>query len=248
VTRHSGSSARPRNPPGAPATAQLSAGTFWAMLAPAERALLSQAGTARRFGRGSCLCRQGERLRHVFVLLGGWVEITADTRTGYEGVLAVRGPGDIIGEMAVVDGNPRSATVRALDQVDAIVLAADQFAALCRSRPGLAWSVLSVVVTRLRELSRRRAEDAGSTVRQRLVVLLVELAARYGIPQEDGITIALPVTQQSLAGMVAASRESVVRGLGDLRRQRLIRTGRRCLVILRPDELRRLASRTRGAQ
>ncbi|MCI2415854.1 Crp/Fnr family transcriptional regulator [Saccharopolyspora sp. K220] len=217
-------------------------GTFWAMLDPAERVLMRQAGTVRRFEPGESLCRQGDSSRHVYVLLLGSIEIVTDVATGYEGVLAVRGPGDIVGEFAALDGKPRSATMRALDLVEAIVVPVERFNALCQSRSRLAWTVLRVIVERLREISRQRAEHGGRLVEQRVAALLIELASRYGVTAGDGVTISIPLTQKSMAGLVAASRESVVRVLGGLRRQRLIKTGRRRVTILRLEELKRLVS------
>jgi CRP-like cAMP-binding protein len=181
-------------------------------------------------------------LRHIFVLLAGRIEVTVDAHAGYEGVLAVRGPGDIVGEFAAVDGEPRSASIRALDRVEAVVVSAERFSTLCQAHPRLAWAVLCVVVGRLREITRRKAEQGGSTVGKRLVALLIELAAQYGVTEEHGVVIAIPLTQQSLAGMIGASRESVVRALRDLRHQRLITTGRRQVTILRLEALSRLAS------
>lgn len=224
-------------------TARRPAGaTFWSMLEPAERALLRQAGTVLRFEPGQVLFRQGDSLRHVLVLLAGRVEVAADAHDGYEAVLAVRGPGDLVGEFAAVDGRPRSATLWALDRVQAIAVPAERFSMLCQSHPRLTWTVLRVLVGRLRELSKRRVEQGGSNVAQRLVALLVELAAQHGVPDEQGLTIAVPLTQQKMAGMISASRESVVRVLRDLRGQGLITTRRRHITVLRPDALRRLAS------
>ncbi|MDA3642784.1 Crp/Fnr family transcriptional regulator [Saccharopolyspora indica] len=215
---------------------------FWTMLEPSERELVRRAGAARRFDPGESLCRQGDSSQHVYVLLGGSLEVVSDVSTGYESVLAVRGPGDIVGEFAAVDGRPRSATMRALERVEAIVVPADRFAALCQSRPGLAWALLLVVVDRLREISQQRAEHGGRPVEQRLAALLIELAGRYGVSAGESVTIAIPITQKSMAGLISASRESVVRVLAELRRQRLIATARRRVTILRLDALERLAS------
>lgn len=219
-----------------------SRGTFWAMLDPAEQALVRQAGAVLRFGPRESLCRQGDASQHVYVLLAGSVEVIADVSTGYESVLAVRGPGEIVGEFAALDGKPRSATMRALDRVDAIVVPAERFAVLCQSSSRLAWAVLLVVVERLREISLKRAEHGGRSVKQRLAALLIELAGRHGVAAGGNVTIAIPLTQQSMAGLIAASRESVVRALAEMRRQRLITTGRRRVTILRLEALERLVA------
>lgn len=216
--------------------------TFWAILDPRERALLLKAGVVLQFERRDPLCRQGESLRHVYVLLAGSVEIVSDADGGYEGVLAVRGRGDIVGEFAAVDGQPRSATVRALETVKAIVVPAEQFAALCQSRPRLTWAVLIVVVGRLRAISRQRTEDGARQSIQRLAGMLMDLAQRYGVETREGILIDIPLTQKSMAGLIAASRESVVRGMSYLRRHDLVAMRSRRVTILRLEGLRGLAS------
>lgn len=231
-----GPHSKPRNEP-----APFESG-FWAMLGPGERTLLQKAGVVRRFGRGDSLGRQGDAQRHVYVLFAGSVEIVTDASNGHEGVLALRGRGELVGEFAAVDSKPRSATMRALDPVEAVVIPAERFAALCQSSPRLAWAVLLVVVSRVREISRKRTEDSGRPVLQRLAALLVELGQQYGATTREGIVITIPLTQKSMAGLIAASRESVVRGLSRLRDENLILTQRRRVTILRQDALHRLAS------
>jgi CRP/FNR family cyclic AMP-dependent transcriptional regulator len=216
--------------------------SFWARLDHEERALLRRAGVVQRFGPGESLSRQGDLQRHVYVLLAGSVEIVTDASTGYEAVLALRGEGDLVGEFAAVDEKPRSATMRALDRIEAVVIPAERFAALCQSNTRVAWAVLTVVVGRVREISRKRTEDGARPVTQRLAALLLELGERYGETTPDGVVIALPLTQKSMAGLIAASRESVVRGFSRLRRQNLIRTKARRVTILQQEALRRLAS------
>lgn len=216
--------------------------TFWAILDPREQALVLRAGTTRPFGRRGSLCRQGDPQRHVYVLLTGCVEIVTDASAGHESVIAVRGRGDIVGEFAAVDGQPRSATVIALEPVNAIVVPAEQFAALCKSSPRLTWAVLVVVVGRLRQISQQRTEDSTLLITQRLAGLLLDLAQRYGVATPEGIMIEIPLTQRRMAGLIAASRESVVRGLSYLRRHNLVVTQQQRVTVLRREGLRRLAS------
>jgi CRP-like cAMP-binding protein len=216
--------------------------TFWDSLELADQTLLRRAGTMCRFTEGQSVCRQGEPLRHVLVLLSGRVEVDAYSRNGYEAVLAIRTAGELIGEMSAVDGQPRSATVRTLENTQVIMIPPDRFAVLCRQRPELSWAVLRVVVRRLRQVSAQRAEQTGNTVAERLAALLVDLAAEYGAPTETGVTIALSRTQRELAAMVGGSRESVVRALSDLRSRGIVRTARGTITVLRPDLLRGAAS------
>lgn len=211
---------------------------FWSSLTPVDQKLLRAAGTICRFTPGQLICQQGEPLRHVLVLLTGSVEVNANSRSGYEAVLAIRTAGELIGEMSAVDGEPRSATVRVLESTQVIMIAPERFATLCQQRPEVGWAVLRLVVRRLRQVSAQRAEQTGNTVAERLAGLLLELAAEYGTPTDDGVTIRLARTQRELAAMVGGSRESVVRALSDLRNQGIIQTARRTITVMRPDLLR----------
>src|SRR5262249_51228042 len=153
-----------------------------------------------------------------------------------------RSAGDIIGELAAVDGLPRAATVTAIDGITALRLLRPMFTEILRTNSTICHAVLRVVVSRLRVASQLRAEFTGTPAAQRLVRLPARLADEYGRAQPDGIAIALPFSQKELASAIAASREAVVRGLRALRAKGIIdTTTRQQIVILRPDELRRRA-------
>ena len=215
--------------------------TFWALLPPAEQNALRAAGTVRPYRPGDVVCRQGDEQRYVVVLFAGRVEIEAHGRVGQPLLIATRGPGEIIGELAAVDGSPRSATVRALDDLIALVVPEQRFVLRCRQAPALAWAVLQVVVHRIRELGDQRTDLVGSRVARRVVSAL-----RYLVDQQadgvepDGAPIELACTQNDLAAMVGSSRESVVRALAVLRTKGVVATARGRIVVLRQDRLREL--------
>jgi CRP/FNR family cyclic AMP-dependent transcriptional regulator len=211
--------------------------TFWALLPTAERAKLRAAGTVRSYAAGDILCQQGDRLRHVVVLLAGRVEIETQGRLSKPLLMTRRGPGDIIGELAAVDGSPRSATVRAMDDLVALVVPEQRFVLLCRNAPVLTWTVLRAVVRRFRELGVQRTDLVGSTIAARVVSALNDLATQHGA---DAGRVTLLCTQHELAAMIGGSRESVVRALRRLRVERIISTARGRIVIDEPDRLRAL--------
>lgn len=204
------------------------------MLDPADRDALRAGGAVRRYAAGDVLCHQGDQLRHVIVLLEGRVRIETRGRTGQDVVLGSRGPGQAIGELAAVDGQPRSATVRAESPLRVLMVSADRFVVLCQRRPGLSWALLRMLVGRLRELSDQQAMSAGATVTERLAGKLLSLAEDQGAE--------LVCSQQELANMVGGSRESVVRALRDMRDQGVLNTARRRITILQLDKLRHIAS------
>lgn len=196
--------------------------TFWGALEPPDRRALSVAGALCSYPRPVTLCREGEAADGVFVLYGGLVEVFRADPSGNRTVLTRRGAGEIVGDMAAVDGGPVSATVQVLRQVRALVVPAVRFAALCREHPRIAWPVLTNAVARLRDSDLHRHQHRLDT-RRRTVQCLLELA-RAESRSGDFVTIRL--TQRELADMVLASLVSVTRVLEALRRQDAVSTGR----------------------
>lgn len=205
---------------------------FWGLLTPAEHEVLDAAGVDRDYPPDSVICLEGEVTRHVLVVRRGLLRVTATTAGGHEKVLAVRGAGDIVGERSAVDGLPRSATVRALGEVRALVLSAAAFAELCRRHPRIAWAVLTVVVSRQRDTDRQRMQISG-TATQRVAAVLIDVALRRGIADQGAVAL----SQEELAGIAGTSRESLVRVLRSLREEGIISTGRRKIEIHRVSRL-----------
>lgn len=217
-------------------------GVFATALVGSAGPTLDSLGRVRRYPAGSTLFRQGEPSRHVAVLVHGWVKVVAASRDGEEAILALRGPGDVLGELSAIDGEPRSATVSALVSARARIIPGDHFLNTVLAAPELSLALLRHLTTHLRDSDRKRLEYVSTGTFQRLVILLVELASRYGERQQDGTTvIQLPLTQRDLATSAAMSREAVARGLRTLRERDLVRTERRQIVITRLDLVRTLA-------
>jgi len=219
-------------------------GSLLDRLSPAERSALLDAGTPRRFVAGAPLMREGEPSDHVFVLTSGHVKVCFADRNGREALLAIRGPGDLLGDLSAVDGEPRSAAVVALGPVRAHVVSAARFRELLANRPALAVAVLELLVTRLRDADRKRVEFGAYDTGGRVARRLVELARRYGerMAGPDGpVRITLGLTQDELAGWTGASREAVAKALAGFRAQGWVETRRREVVVLDLDALTRHA-------
>jgi CRP-like cAMP-binding protein len=210
---------------------------FWDLLSPYERSVVERSGVKQRHPYGTVLLREGEPARSVLVLLSGRVKIVAAGSGGRPSLLAVRVPGDILGELAAVDDGRRSASVLALEPVDVLRVPADRFVAILRSHAPIAYALLRVVGSRLRVANLRRVERRESLTTQRVAVVLSELAAEHGRMSTDTLTISLQFSQEELAMMAGASREQVVRSLRTLRDAGVIATGRQRVSVLRPDVL-----------
>jgi CRP/FNR family transcriptional regulator, cyclic AMP receptor protein len=173
----------------------------------------------------------------ALVLQSGRVTVTATGRQGVIGLLAIRVPGDIVGELAAIDRKPRSATVTAIDPVRVLRIAVDQFEDLLSTHPLIAFAVLKVVISRLRIANWRLIEFSETTAGQRVAFMLAKLAAEHGQIVPGTTTITLEFGQTELARMVGGSRETVVRALRVLRTDGIISTGRRRITILEPEIL-----------
>ncbi|WP_433467366.1 Crp/Fnr family transcriptional regulator [Spirillospora sp. CA-128828] len=228
----------------------LEPGSFLADLTPAEREDLESRGRVRDFDRGDTLFVEGEDPGWVAVLLRGRVKAFSYREQGGEAILAVRGPGALLGEVAAIDGLPRSATVTALEPVRAIAVTADEFMAFLQAHGRVSIIIMRMLCQRWRDADRKRVEfgmfDATGRVAQRLV----ELAERFGVPYDhrtganaggESVRITLNLSQEELAGWVGASREAVSKALRTLRRHGWIETGRRRLIVHDLQALRRHA-------
>ncbi|WP_328608125.1 Crp/Fnr family transcriptional regulator [Amycolatopsis sp. NBC_00345] len=214
---------------------------FWTALGPSDRAKITPLGTQRLYRRGEILCREGDPGGIVLVLIRGHARIITVTPDGREVLIAVRGSGDVVGELAAIDGGPRSATVEALDDVEALEVAGSRFAALCRREPEISWALLVVLSERLRDVGKQWLDLGGGAIARRVAAQLMQLAVQHGAQQGTDIEVVVPGTQAELAMTAAISRESWARVTRELRERGIISTGRRRLTIHRMDELRRLA-------
>ena len=195
---------------------------------------LARMGRVRRFRKGAILFGEGDRSDWVAYILKGSVKASTYGDDGRETVHNVLGPGELLGDLAGIDGEPRSATVTALEPVEAAVVPADEFAAFLEGHPRAALELLRSVARRLRSSDRRRVEFGTMDVVSRLARLLLELADRYGepAPEGNGTRIALSLTQEELAGWAGASREAVVKALRVLRERGWVETRRREIRIV----------------
>jgi CRP/FNR family cyclic AMP-dependent transcriptional regulator len=213
---------------------------FLSWLGAEEVAAVRSHAVARRFARGATILHQGEVPGRVVIIERGHAKVTCTSEDGKEIVLAFRGPGDIVGESAALSGHPRSATVRALEPLDAMAVPVGDFEALLEQHPRIALVLLRVVIARLTEADRQQLEFASFHTIERIARRLVELAERFGEPCDDGVRISLRISQEELAGWAGASREATSKALHDLRQIGLIDTQRRSLTVRDVEGLKAL--------
>jgi len=206
--------------------------SFLERLVAEDRDALTALGRRRALKRSTTLFTEGDTSDRVVIVVSGRVKVSYFTEDGREVVLAVRGPGELLGEFSAIDGEPRSATATALDDVEALMIGAEDFRSFVRERPTAAFALLELVVARLRDADRKRIEFAAHDTVGRVARRLVEMAERFGTPDERGTRIDLPLSQDELAGWTGASREAVSKALQHLRGRGWIETGRRNIIVL----------------
>ncbi|MEU0482173.1 Crp/Fnr family transcriptional regulator [Streptosporangium sp. NPDC006013] len=214
-------------------------GEFITLLTSDEVAALYAAGRPRRWDRGATMFTEGDANDWVVILTSGRVKVSSHTAIGSEVVLAIRGPGALLGEFAAIDGLPRSATITALEPVEGVTVR--DFPAYLRDHGRVAVLLMRMVIGKMRDSDRKRIEYGAFDTTGRVATRLVELAERYGEPTNGGVRVTLPLSQDELAGWTGASREAVSKALRSLRDRGLIETGRRRVIIHDLEGLRRRA-------
>lgn len=174
----------------------------------------------------------------VVLVLAGRVKLLAYGTEGREVVLAIRGPGELIGEMAALGGQRRTATAIAVDDVEAGYLGADELRAFLLDHPDAALVLIRTLVRRLAEADRDRIDLATQDSVGRVAKRLLELAIDHGAPADHGTRIELSLSQDELASWTGATRETVSRALRLMRGLGWVATDHRSITVLDPAALR----------
>jgi CRP/FNR family cyclic AMP-dependent transcriptional regulator len=185
---------------------------------------------------------EGQVPDRVLLLRSGRVKISRLALGGREVVLAFRGPGELVGEQSALDGAPRSASVVAVDGVEALVFTHSAFRGFLREFPDATLTLLAILSRRLREADDRRTEFSALSAMGRVAARLIEFSDRFGHEENGRIRIALPISQEELAGSTGTSVESVARALQTMRSLKYIETGRREIQVLDRSALEALGN------
>jgi CRP/FNR family transcriptional regulator, cyclic AMP receptor protein len=198
----------------------------------AEITLLAQIAQRRRYEGRRVIMRQGDADGDLFAVLRGHLKVTTCDRHGHEIVLNLMQGGDVFGEIALLDGQARSATITALDQCELLVIRRADFLLLQRRCPAIATSLLTVLARHVRRLTERAGDSAFLDVKSRLAKQLVDLADHYGTPLGPRqYALRVRLSQQELGDMVQATRESVNKCLREWAKEGIIQRNGKQLVI-----------------
>ena len=187
------------------------------------------------------MCHEGDPATHLYVLVTGWVKILSVTADGQERVLALRGNGDVVGELSGEMTGHRTATLQAIDPVHALIVGYERFTSFLEANPGAARAYRHVMTQRWGDAAgmlRRHPLTSGA---QRLAALLLELAGRHGTATGDTIDVAMPLSQEELASLAGTSRATVARAFKNWRDRGFVRTGQKHIIIIDLGALRKIA-------
>jgi CRP/FNR family transcriptional regulator, cyclic AMP receptor protein len=204
-----------------------------------DRRTLLAATRRQRFARREVLFHEGDSAETVHLLDRGRVAVRITTPLGDVATLRVRGPGEVIGELALLGGavSRRTATVVALERVETLVLHRDRFAELRRRHPSVDAFLLDVLAGEVNRLSGLLVEALHVPADTRVVRRLLALAAMYSVGEPSSVGAEVPLTQEDLASLAGTSRATVNRVVGEAEKAGLVTRRRGRVIVLDPEGL-----------
>src|SRR6187401_312405 len=206
-------------------------------LEPTELERIAQVAIPRSFPKGARVFHEGDRSDACYVIRSGEVRVTREHSDGRAIALATLGPGELVGELAMIDGGVRSASVEALTDVDLLAVSAADMKGLLERNAEITAKLVIALTKRLRETNERISRQSFQTVPSRVAGVLSQLVSEENAEHgRDGVTIRM--NQADLAQLAGTSRESVSRFLAVLERAGVVRVGRGRVTVLEPHRLR----------
>jgi CRP-like cAMP-binding protein len=213
--------------------------SFFAGLSERELNSLANCLASRTFGRGVIIFHKDSPGRTLYIIESGKVRIFVLSESGREVSVNIYGPGEVFGELALLDGLPRSAGAMVVEKATVLTLHREDFLWHLKEYPHMARSIVEILTARLRYTTAHAASLAFLDVYGRVAGKLLELADRYGVERGEAVEIGLQLTQAELGSWVAATREHVNRVLGAFRDQGLIRIDGQRITVLDRQRLKR---------
>jgi len=209
--------------------------SIFAKLSPADLEGLARIVTLKKYEADASIFFQGEPSDSLYMLFKGSVKVTRAADDGTEKIVEILGPGEVFGELAVLDGHPRSATVTTCEATEMGVMSRQDFRGFAASRPDVLWKLMESLCERIRKTSGDLLEMSSKELPYRLLAALHQLAEKYGEVAADGsCMIRLKMGLEDLAAMVGASREMVSRLLRKYEADGLIELGKDKKLVV-PD-------------
>ena len=194
-----------------------------------------------RMERGDVLFHEGDQGDKLYVIVEGKIKLGRTSADGRENLLAILGPGEMFGELSLFDPGPRTATATAIAEPQILGLSNEQLQRFITARPYVAGTLLAALARRLRRTNENLADLVFTDVPGRVAKALLDLSRRFGRPVENGVMVAHDLTQEELAQLVGASRETVNKALADFASRGWLKLEARAVLLQDLDRLQRRA-------
>lgn len=204
---------------------------LFASLTEKELEALAARTVRRQFQRGELLFSEGDPCSGLFLVASGKIRIFKVSPSGREQLLAIEGPGSSFAELPVFDGGNYPATASASEDAEVLFVSRKDFQNFCREHPEVALKLIAVVGSRLRRLVGIIEELSFTTVRQRLIALILRLAQASGSPSKEGIRVELTMSHQDLAAELGTVRELISRNLSRLQAEGFLEVDGRKIIV-----------------
>jgi CRP-like cAMP-binding protein len=209
-------------------------------LEPHELERLMQFARNQHYRAGEVIFRKGDPGISMMSIVSGRVKVSVASPDGKEAVLAVLGPGEVLGEMAIIEDKDRSADATALDACELLILQKRDFIPFLERNPAIAIRLLRMLCERLRRTSAQVEDRTFLSLPARLAKTLLDLAESGGRETENGTRVDFNMSQKNFGGLMGASRESVNKQLHAWQSEGLLTIGRGHVVLARPEDLARV--------
>jgi CRP/FNR family transcriptional regulator len=194
-----------------------------------------------KLARGEHLFMEGDDGDALYVVIDGKMKLTRAAADGRENLLSVIGPGEMFGELSLFDPRPRTSSASAVTDAVLAALKHEALMPLLRERPDVSFQMLRGLAQRLRRANDVTADLVFTDVPGRVAKNLLDLAERFGNQETDGLHVHHDLTQEELAQLVGASRETVNKALADFAARGWLQISARSVLILDAERLRKRA-------
>ncbi len=220
----------------------LSKVSLFSSLGDKELDLLLQATTTKRLKAKEVLCRKGDPGNQLYGVLSGALKVATTGTDGKDVMFGLMGPGEVIGEIALLDGEERSATVTAVEPTELLTLHRRELIPFLETNPRAAIGLAGVLAARVRQLSDRAEDRQTMPLPARIAKRLLALSEQYGKHPIVGGPVEVRMPQQDLADMVGTTRESVNKQLRAWEEEGIVELGRGRVVLKNPEALEAVTS------
>ena len=192
-----------------------------------------------KLSRGKTLFKEGDAGDQLFVVVDGKLKLGTTSNDGRENLLSILGPGDMFGELSLFDPGPRTATATAVVDSKLLALANDQVIGWVKEHPQVSLQLLGRLAQRLRKANDVLSDLVFADVPGRVAKAIIELGERFGTKKDDGLHVNHELTQEELAQLVGASRETVNKALADFASRGWVKLEPRAVIVLDFERLLR---------